>query len=428
VAEGRPAEALPRFDEALASGLEEPMLYFLRGVAYVDLGRDQEAVADLTRAVALDPQDSASYSALARAWRALGRPEAARDALAAGIEATGGDLRLMVLLGHVQLEDGMWPDALQTLRAVAERDPDSVEAHRALGVLFSEIGDPDRAELSWRSALRLLPGDPLLLSGLGNALRDLGRDEEALASYRAASAAEPDSAVHLANIGASLSRLDRLPAARTAYERALGANDLPPAPRSFVEMHLANVLERLGEEEGAMVAYESAVSGDHTLGTAHEALGLLLLDRDDEGHAFEHLRAALDSGSLSAEAALHLGLLAERRGEPEVTRQCSRLLAIVGHDDPIASFRDAQLKVRSGDPEVHDPQAAIAILRELLDGPFAGQGPVWNVLGEALASQGSFEEAARAAQRAFESVDPDDPVARHYMQQRTRYLARVSDG
>jgi tetratricopeptide (TPR) repeat protein len=428
VAEGRPEDALRAFERAAAHGFDDPMLYFLRGVAHLDLGQATEAVTDLDRSIALDPQDTASYSALARAWRALGDPDAALAALAAGIEATDGDLRLMVLAGHIQLEVGQWGDAFDTLRAVAEVDPDSVEVHRALGVLFAEVGDADRAELSWRSALRLEPNEPLLLAGLGNALRDLGRDEEALACYGAASEAEPDNAVHMANVASALVRLGRLPAARAAYDRALAGDALPPGPRSFVEMNLAHVLERMGEEEGALVAYESAVSGDPALGAAHEALGLMLLDRDDEPHAFEHLLAALDSGRLSAEAALHLGLLAERRGDPEVTRQCARLLELVGETDPVAAFRLAQLMVRASDPEVHDPTAAIPILRGLLAGACAGEAAVWNVLGEALASQGSFAEAARAAGNALQSIDADHPLAGHYEQQRLSYLAHLSDG
>jgi tetratricopeptide (TPR) repeat protein len=334
----------------------------------------------------------------------------------------------MVLQGHQQLEVGLWSEAFDTLQAVAERDPESVEAHRALGVLFSEVGDAERAALSWRSALRMRPEDPLLLAGLGNALRDLGREEESLASYRAASDAEPDNAVHLANVGSALVRLGQLPAARTAYERALRIDLLPPGPRSFVEMNLAYVLERMGEEEGAVVAYESAVSGDPQLATAHEALGLLLLDRGDEPHALEHLCSALETGRLSAEASLHLGLLAERLDRPEVTRQCGRLLALVGETDPVAAFRWAQLMVRASDPEVHDPAAAIAILRSLLEGDYSGSGAVWNVLGEALASQGSFEEAARAAQHALDSVDPEHPVARRYRRQQMAYLTHLADG
>jgi tetratricopeptide (TPR) repeat protein len=426
VAEGRPEQALLVFERVTEFGLDDPMLYFLRGVAHLDAGHGEEAVIDLSQSVAMTPTDTASYSALARAWRLLGDPLSALSVLADGIEATEGDLRLMVLQGYVQLEVGHWQDAFDTLRTVAEQDPESVEAHRALGVLFCEIGDAESAELSWRSALRLDPDDPLLLAGLGNALRDLGQDEDSLECYRAASEAEPESAVHLANIASALVRLDRLPEARNAYEDSLRAKALPPEPRSFIEMNLAHVLERIGEEEGAMVAYESAVSGDPTLGAAHEALGLLLLDRADEVHALEHLRAAMGTGRLSTEAMLHLGLLAERLGEPELTRQCALLLEVV--DDPVAAFRLAQLLVRSTDPEVHDPDAAIPILRGLLDGVFASKGAVWNVLGEALASQGSYEEAAWAAEHALGHVDPDDPVAGYYQRQRMTWLASLQDG
>jgi tetratricopeptide (TPR) repeat protein len=428
VAEGHPELALRHFDQAKLLGVDDPMLFFLRGVAHLDLGQGELAVQQLEQAIAADATDSAAYSALARSWRSLGARETALDVLSVGVEACNGDLRLMVLQGHLLLEAGFLGEAFDTLQEVAARDPRSVDAHRALGVLFSEVGDAGRAELSFRSALRIEPDDPLLLAGLGNALRDLEREEEALACYLAAAAAEPGNAVHLANAGSVLVRLDRLPDARDAYDEALRADRLPPGPRSFVELNLAQVLERMGEEDSALVAYESAATGDPSLGAAHEALGLMLLDRGEEEHSLEHLRSALGTGQISAEAALHLGLLAERRGEPEVTRQCARLLELVGEQDPIAAFRRAQLMVRARDPEVHDPRAAVPILRGLLAGEYAGNGAVWNVLGEALASQGSFEEAARAAEHALGSVDPEHPLARHYRLQRVSYLAHAADG
>lgn len=86
--------------------------------------------------------------------------------------------------------------------------------------------------------------------------------------------------------------------ARDAYRQAL-----KHVPLSDVGRKLADVLEELGDNEGAIAQYKSVVQSAPGDGLAHYALGLLLLGKGDAASAMTAFRAAvqaLDRQSLSS--------------------------------------------------------------------------------------------------------------------------------
>ena len=51
--------------------------YYFRGNAYKAVGKNEEAIADYTKAIELDPKDAINYSARGRAYKAVGKNEEA---------------------------------------------------------------------------------------------------------------------------------------------------------------------------------------------------------------------------------------------------------------------------------------------------------------------------------------------------------------
>jgi len=56
-------------------------IFYLRGKAYAAMGRNQEAIAELRRAIELRPMDPAPYYQLGIAYRKAGQPELSRQVL-----------------------------------------------------------------------------------------------------------------------------------------------------------------------------------------------------------------------------------------------------------------------------------------------------------------------------------------------------------
>ncbi len=424
---GDPRTALGLLERAAARAQPDATARFLAGVAHLQLGDLDASRAELEASLALDPADNATRCVLARVCEEQGDLDAAVAQMQQAIALDAGQARLHTLLGHLYLEQQDLPAALKTLLRAIDLDPEDVDAHRGLAVLFLRADEPASAEQAFRRALRLDPADALLQAGRGNALRDLGRLDEALACYREASRLEPDDPVHHANEASALVSLGRPGEARDAFERAL-ALPLPPGTRAaIIHYDYATLLQRLGDVNSACDELLFALEADPAFWAAHERLGLLYLDRGRQALAVQHLEEALDLQGLGPEAMLRLTLAHEARGEADAARECARLLAGADQGDPEIAFRHAQLLVQSSDAEIRDPAQAVAIVRKLLDDGAGDDGALWNLMGQALARQGSYEEAVAAADRALQAAEPGDPVRKVYSDRRDQYLARLAN-
>jgi tetratricopeptide (TPR) repeat protein len=79
--QGRPAQALPDFDRAIALQPENSQFYRGRALARVELGRTDDALDDAETLVRLAPNHGHSYYTRGRALHAAGRPAAALEDL-----------------------------------------------------------------------------------------------------------------------------------------------------------------------------------------------------------------------------------------------------------------------------------------------------------------------------------------------------------
>jgi len=85
-----------------------------------------------------------------------------------------------------QFRSGRFREALRLFEQAAHADPDDGQAHLAVGNCWDALGNPKRAEASYRAAEQLLPEEekPPALYNLANALYDQRRYEEAIRFYR----------------------------------------------------------------------------------------------------------------------------------------------------------------------------------------------------------------------------------------------------
>jgi len=76
---------LEQLQKLAAVQSNDPLAHYGVGLEYLELGRCEEAVASFERVLALDRQYSAAYFQKARAEVRLGRRDAAKGTLAAGM-------------------------------------------------------------------------------------------------------------------------------------------------------------------------------------------------------------------------------------------------------------------------------------------------------------------------------------------------------
>ncbi|MGK7312732.1 MAG: tetratricopeptide repeat protein [Candidatus Longimicrobiales bacterium M2_2A_002] len=130
-----------------------------------------------TREVAEDP-GAPSFVELARAYRAQGRQDAARDVVLQGLEQRPEHIPAHALLALIHVEDGDRERAGDEWQTVLRLEPRNFDASRGLGFLALERGDLTAARRHLETAAEARPRDP----AVRQALEVLDRREEARGS------------------------------------------------------------------------------------------------------------------------------------------------------------------------------------------------------------------------------------------------------
>src|SRR5262245_25159145 len=167
---------------------------YAQGLALVEQGRHAEAIERFQNALELRPDDARVLFALGRTAEAIGHGQAAETFFRRVLDQEPDRLEALVNLANVLRKGGRTPEVIALLKPALERNPKRGELWLTLGSALREAGDITTAETFYREALRLQPGYPPALGNLADLLADRGSVDEALALYEHALAADPENA------------------------------------------------------------------------------------------------------------------------------------------------------------------------------------------------------------------------------------------
>ena len=296
----RPAQAQAAYQRAAELGAGAPALV---GLAHLLLaaGRFDEVVASLEPLNAKQP-DPRVDRLLGRAYRALGRNEDARIALARGQSAPTMqwlDPRLAQRTPHIAgfsnrlkhaqnlIQAGRQKDALAIAKALVEERPADVTAINTLVWAYAASGRLAQARLALREGLKKFPNETRLHLMLANAYQEQGDIGGARRQLERVLALTPDHARALEQLGWLLGQQGKTEEGIALLEQALEKGARAPK----------EVLYRLGLLEGAVerwpeaaARFQDATRLDAAFTMAHVHLGRCLA----EAGRLAEARAALD--------------------------------------------------------------------------------------------------------------------------------------
>ena len=157
------------------------------------------------------------------AWKS-GDLDRARDAFERSLAIDSTNVKTLLNLGRVLLDQGKPNDALDRVNTAIALDSGSADAHRMLARVHVALGEREPAEEEYRVALSIDPGDSWSMNNLGLLLIDPGRYEEALPPLARAVELRPDAPAFANNLGVALERTGHPGAAANAYRGALAAD------------------------------------------------------------------------------------------------------------------------------------------------------------------------------------------------------------
>jgi tetratricopeptide (TPR) repeat protein len=249
---GRAASAERQLRAMQAAGPADATRLHLLGAALLYQGKATEAIGILQRAIRSRPDFWQARTDLARAYRADGRREEAREELRRVVAAAPMLESAWLAYGDVLVELEKYPDALYAYECAQLADPQIRRIKQAREALSAD--DHKTAETIFRDILRADPAHVAALCGLAAVSLTVSRARDAV---RLLKHAQKQSA--------------HLPLARRGLSQALLAlGDLPQAEstvRDLLKMEsenphnwmlLGTVYTRLMRQEDALAAFEEA--------------------------------------------------------------------------------------------------------------------------------------------------------------------------
>ncbi|HEX4308925.1 MAG TPA: tetratricopeptide repeat protein [Acidobacteriaceae bacterium] len=159
--------------------------YTIRGIAYTQLSKTEDAEKDFSRAAELDPNNPFGQSAHTILYLQREEPEQARQSLQRQVRLHPADATANILLADLLLHQGAvrgqpeWEQAKAAVSRALKAKPDSVDALNLEGRIDFDENQYDTAHQVLDQARRLDPDNPTTLNRLLLVDRKLGQEDEA---------------------------------------------------------------------------------------------------------------------------------------------------------------------------------------------------------------------------------------------------------
>ena len=152
-------------------------------------------------------------------------------------------------------QEGKTDIAQKLYNQVLKIDPNYVDAHNNLGIIFKALGEHQKAKSCYEKAIEINPNYVDAHNNLGSILKELGENQKAKDCYEKAIEINPNYINALNNLGVIFQELGENQKAKDCYEKAIKIN-----PNDInVLNNLGLTFKELGEYQKAKDCYEKAI-------------------------------------------------------------------------------------------------------------------------------------------------------------------------
>jgi protein O-mannosyl-transferase len=299
------------WNNVLAQNPDVPLAYNNRGFFYEENGDYEKAMADISRALELDPNFADAYINRGLYYYMTGDDDKAISDYTKAVSLKPRMVNTYLDRGSAYLRKGDNEQALADFNRALAMDPDLAEAYNNRGNLYAGIGEHDRAIADYNRALALDPdyGDGYL--NRGNYYYRQGDVERALSEFSRALTLDPRLTEAYNNRGNIYSQ-------KGDYARALADFDMalklaPNNAQAF--LNRGNCHYGSGDYKKARADYDRAISLNPELLEAYNNRGSLYSRNGDYAKALEDLNHVLTRNKNYAQSYLTRGNLYFRKGD-----------------------------------------------------------------------------------------------------------------
>lgn len=260
LARGKPDLAVSCLETARDIAPEDPNIRLNLGAAYLDLGRNEAALAESLEASRLGAASATAELNAGMALMRLGRPKEAAAAYERGLLVDDRDPDLYLNLGEAHLASGDLDRAVEAWRKALEVAPNHANAHYNLGVAHFRQGRAAEAEAEWKRTLEIEPRHSRARVAMATLHASAGDYDKAIAAWKPLLETHKDNPDVLAGLAELYLRSGDLDLALDYSRQAVIA--VPGFPRA--EFILGVTLARRGQAAEALEAIRKSVARGQT--------------------------------------------------------------------------------------------------------------------------------------------------------------------
>jgi tetratricopeptide (TPR) repeat protein len=290
---GDPAKAIQGCSTILKNGSATPaneraVALVNRGIALYDRGDLDNARADYTAAIQLDPTNADAFHSRADLMLRQGKLEAAITDYSAAISLNGKFASAYNGRGNALRERGQMEDAIADYNKAIEFDPKSPFAYNGRANALRDKGQPEKAVRDYAQALALDPKYATAYIGRANAYSDQSNWPAALADYDAAIAIDPHDPMGFNNRGTAYQNKGELDKAIADYTQAITLDLAAFYFNRALAYHLKEDID------SAEADYSSAIKIDANYAFAYHNRGLIAQRKGELDRAISDFSKAIE--------------------------------------------------------------------------------------------------------------------------------------
>ncbi len=303
IAADKNSEAMRVLDKASKSIPESPLISQTLAGAHAMLGDYATAIAELFKAIELDPDSIRSYFVMAQMYRRMNSIDDARNSLSEVESRDPNYPGLALERGFLMELSGDKKAALDLYLKELALSKEDTDLKIRIGAASHLLGDNDTAEKYLKEVVAVIPKSAEANYYLGEICRITGRTAEAVGYLATATEQDPSNGLYHLRYGMSLQNTQDLKEAMKEYEIA---KELDPN-LAEVYVRIGSVLLQQGAAKDAFQFLDKGLSLDPTL---HDAYWLMADSFEQQGElrsAAEHYRKAIRAAPKEAELYFRLG-------------------------------------------------------------------------------------------------------------------------
>lgn len=363
-----PGKARERAEIVLTSAPNNTDGLILKGRSLAGERRYKEAIEELKKAIASDPNKMETYIDLARTYFAATDHGAAEEALSQGLKVAPRSIQLLTALGDFRVTTGKPDQAELIFKQVLDIESANESAHLRLSELYLRNNRQADAEGILQKLVASKPKDETPLVRLGDFYSTIGQPDKALASYQRAAEMKPESSLARDKVIAHHLDHGKIAEAESHVKAILGKNARDLMGRFFdarIKLARKDVDNALSLLQGVVKDEPQFAGAHHFLGMAHlqknqptlarasftdaikynprladsrTALSQLYLADNSTDLALAEAQAAIQLNPRNVQAALVAGAAFLKKGDFAKSRQVFEAIAKALPKEPIGPY------------------------------------------------------------------------------------------